>query len=406
MPAPAARASVKLVLRKDKVRSDGTAPVLLRMTAHRKSRYAATGVYVPPRDWNANRQEVRASHDIAEALNSRLAKIRNEAQTIALDATSAGAVKAALAGTGGSLTGYFERFIAGLDASGQLWEYKKYKTTLVKLRAALGDHLAWGEVDREALVRFERYLRQTRKNAPNTVLKELTRLRRVIKQAVRDGEVKPADDPFLVYEKPKGQKVERRKLSFAEVGRMELLGADDGLVPGTLDEVARDAFVFAFYAGGMRFSDVCHLKADDVVGSRVDYRMLKTGTPMSVPLPEPALAIAGKYSTGAGGRGGFLFPFLRSGDDADGVRLRRRIGSRNAQVNESLKRIAVLAELEPEGLSTHVARHSFADYARTKTRDLYAISKSLGHQNLQTTQTYLKSFDRDAVDKLAEELWE
>ena len=64
-----------------------------------------------------------------------------------------------------------------------------------------------------------------------------------------------------------------------------------------------------------------------------------------------------------------------------------------------------MADIEHEGLSTHVARHSFADYARQRTGDLYAISKSLGHGNLQTTQTYLKSFDRDAVDKLADELW-
>ena len=102
----------------------------------------------------------------------------------------------------------------------------------------------------------------------------------------------------------------------------------------------RDAFVFAFYAGGMRFSDVCRLKASDVVEGRANYRMMKTGTPMSVPLPRPALAIAEKYAGSAKTRGGFLFPFLKEGDDKDGVTLRRRIGSRNAQANTALKRMA------------------------------------------------------------------
>ena len=404
MPAPAARASVKLVLRGSKARADGTAPVYLRVTADRKSRFTATGVYVRPGDWNANRQGVRASHDLAAAFNARLDRLRNEAQTAALQTPSAVAVKAALDGTGGSLTGYFEGFVAGLDASGKLWEWKKYRTTLAKLRSALGRDLAWGEVDRPALDRFERHLRLERKNGPNMVRKELTRLRRVYKQAIRDGEVGPAEDPFLVYDKPKGERVERRRLTLDEVGRLAELGPADGLDPASRDAAVRDAFVFAFYAGGMRFSDVCRLRPSDVVGDRVEYRMMKTGTPMSSPLPPPAAEIAGRHA-GAAGPDGFLFPFLRPGDDADGVTLRKRIGSRNAQANAALKRLAVLAGMEPEGLSTHVARHSFADYARTKTGDLYAISKALGHGNLQTTETYLKSFDRDAVDKLAENLW-
>ena len=53
----------------------------------------------------------------------------------------------------------------------------------------------------------------------------------------------------------------------------------------------------------------------------------------------------------------------------------------------------------------HIARHSYADHARRMSGDLYAISKSLGHSNLQTTEQYLKSFDRDAVDRLAGQVW-
>lgn len=399
------RASVKLIHRKSKTRADGTSPIYLRVTANRKSRYSATGVYIHAKYWNDAKQQVRTSHDIAPALNDKLQRVLNEAQTLALDTPSAAAVKSALDGNGGSLTGYFERFIDGLDVSGQYWEYKKYRVTLGKLRAALGNELSWGEVDRPALVKLERYLRQKRENSPNTVRKELTRLRRVFKQAIRDGEIKPSDDPFLVYEKPKGQRVERRKLSLDEIHKLAALSPEDGLDLGSFSDVVRDAFAFAFYAGGMRFSDICLLKAADVLDGRANYRMMKTGTPMSVPLPKPALLIAEKYAVGAAARGGFLFPFLKQGEDKDGVHLRRRIGSRNVQANTALKRIAKMAGVEPEGLSTHVARHSFADYARRQSGDLYAISKSLGHGNLQTTETYLKSFDRDAVDSLAASLW-
>lgn len=404
---PVPNVSVKLYQKASKQKADGTAPVYVRVTANRKTSLRSTGVYVRPRDWNENRQRVRASHDLADALNAKLAEHIHEAQRAALDSASAKAAKAALDGSSGTLTAYFERFIDRLRAQGARshWEVKKYSSTLAKLRGALGDELSWGEVDRDALQTFERYCRQTKKNNPNTVRKELTRLRRVYKEAIRDGAVKPSEDPFLVYQKPKGRRVERRKLPLAAVEKLAALGPADGLAEGSFDGVARDAFVFSFYAGGMRFGDVAKLKASEVNGGRATYRMLKTGTPMSVPLPPAAVVIADRYRGGADGRGGYLFPLLEAGAEGDGVHLRKRISSRNAQVNAALKRLAVLADIEPDGLSFHVARHSFADYARRQSGDLYAISKSLGHGNLQTTETYLKSFDRDAVDGLADQLW-
>lgn len=399
--------STALYLKASKAKVDGTAPVYVRVTANRKSRLVSTGIYVEPKHWNKNRLRVRSGHDLADALNAKLQAALNEVREAALSASSAKAVKTAVDGPSGSLTAFFERFVDRLRAKGATahWEVKKYSSTLAKLRAALGRDLSWAEVDRDALAAFERYCRETKKNNPNTTRKELTRLRRVYKEAIRDGEIQPADDPFLVYQKPKGRRVERRKLPLADVEKLAALGPDDGVAEGSVEALARDAFAFSFYAGGMRFGDVCRLKAADVQGGRATYRMLKTGTPMGVPLPPPAVEVAGRYTEGAGTRGGFLFPLLKAGDERDGVHLRKRISSRNAQINAALKRLAAKSELDPAGLSFHVARHSFADHARTKSGDLYAISKSLGHGNLQTTEQYLKSFDRDAVDSLADTLW-
>ncbi|HEX8386017.1 MAG TPA: site-specific integrase, partial [Rubricoccaceae bacterium] len=395
--------SVKLYQKASKVRADGTAPIYVRVVANRKSSLRSTGVYVAPRDWNEKRQQVRASHEIAKALNARLADVLHETQEASLGAVSARAVKAAVGGATGSLTAYLQRYIDRLEAQGDRshWEWRKYRVLLGKVQECFGPEVPWKELDRDALVVFERYLRQTKGNGPNTTLKELSRLHRVVKQAVRDGVLRPADDPFLVYQPPKGQRVERRKLALADVEKIAGLGPEDGVTPGTVEEVTRDAFAFAFYAGGMRFSDVASLKAADVVGDRVSYRMLKTLTVMSIPLPPAAVEIVERYRPSAATRGGFLFPLLTKGDDKDGVHLRRRIGSRNVQVNTALKRLAKKAGIDEDGLSFHVSRHSFADHARRHSDDLYAVSKALGHGNLSTTETYLKSFDQDAVDKLA-----
>ena len=118
-------ASVKLVLRKDKVKSDGTVPVWIRITINRKSKYISTGIYVLPVQWNETKQSIRKSHPLAPTLNQQLQKILLEARSEALDAPSASAVKSAMSGVEGSLTAYFERFIANLSAGEQYWERKK-----------------------------------------------------------------------------------------------------------------------------------------------------------------------------------------------------------------------------------------------------------------------------------------
>jgi integrase len=160
-------------------------------------------------------------------------------------------------------------------------------------------------------------------------------------------------------------------------------------------------FVFAFYARGMRFGDVCRLRPENVEDGTLDYLMMKTGQRVRGKLPPPAVEIAERYVSDRE----FLFPFLDDGDDKDPKHLRRRIASNNVLVNKALKDVADAAEIKRDGLSMHVARHSYADFARRKSGNLHAIMESLGHTSLQVTQQYLKSLDKDASDELDDQLW-
>ena len=391
-------ASVKLVLRESKIKKDGTAPIWIRITANRKSTFKTTGINIEPKYWNERKHQVRASHPLAPTLNARLTEIISMVQTEALDTPSAKAVKNSIESGGGSFTGYFQQYIDGLHESSRFWDWKKYRVTLKKLTECLGDDIAWKELDSTALIKFERHLRDVCGNSPNTIRKELQRMSRVMKRAIKDGIIKPDADPFYVYDRPKGKPPERRKLTIEEIKKLEALDLEFGSSLCT----SRDAFILSFYGGGIRFGDVCRLRAEHIKEGRLEYRMMKTGTPVSIPLPLPALEIINRYIDHDSF---YLFPFLNDGLEEEAIKLRRCISSRNVVVNRDLKKLANLASLVPEGLSFHVARHSFADYARRQSGDLYAVSKTLGHTSLQVTQQYLKSFDRDAVDKLAKEIW-
>lgn len=394
-------ATVKLILRKSKVRSDGTAPIYLRITANRKSRFLSSGVNVEPKHWNDRRQEVRRSHELAAAYNAKLHDLRVEAIQLSLEADTAQQVKRQLDGSGGSLTAYILRYIEGLDQDKRYWGWKRTRVHLGKLQACFGQHIDWKEIDRDALVQFERYLAKEQGNAPSTIRKEMAILGRVFRQAVKDGELRADQNPFHLYDLPRAKPPERIKLTLQEIDQL----ASVTLEPGSWAALARDAWLISFYLGGMRFGDLASLKVENLKEGRCTYRMNKTERLVSLPIPEQAQSLLQLYLEGKE-EDEFALPFLKRGDDADPRKLRRRIGSKNALCNRFIKVAAKRAGLDKaNNLSMHISRHSFADYARQKSGNLYAISKTLGHASLQITQAYLKSFDQEAVDQLADELW-
>ena len=387
-----------LFLWKQKKRTDGRAPIYLRIIAQRKSRFKSSGIYIREKHWNPVRQEVRKSHELHQAYNAKLQDLYLRAERAALKADTVEGIKAVLEGSGGTVDGYLEQFIEKKKRRDQYWERKKYQTTLRKLRNALDrERITWKQLTPSALDALERHCLEDLGNNANTTRKELSRLRRVVKQAVREGILDANDDPFLRYTMPSKVPVEQRRLTREEMQAME-----DVEVSGKV-AFARDAFVFAFYAGGMRFGDVCQLRATDIHDGRLRYTMMKTDQQVDLPLPEAALNIVKRHVSDSE----LLFSFIRKRDKKDPVRLRKRISSANVQVNNRLKTVAELAEVrEPKDVSFHVSRHSFADYARKCSSDLYAVSKALGHSSLQVTETYLSSFDRDATDRLANDMWE
>lgn len=391
--------TLKFVHRPSDARADGRAPIYLRITANRTSRWRTTGIKVKAKHWNEGKQEVRKSHELASAYNNKLKRIRLQAEEAALDAHSAQEVKDALEGKSGSFSAYFQEFIDRLKRRDQYWERKKYEVTLRKLQVALGrDGVDWNDLGRDALARFEEYCRTERENNANTTRKELSRVRRVVRQAIKEDVIGVGDNPFPAYEMPARVPPDRRRLTREEIGQLEAAALEGKAA------LALDAFVFSFYGGGVRFSDVCRLRLSHIEGGRLRYRMMKTDQPVDLPLPPPAQDIAERQMASHGGP--FIFPFLIEQDESDPTRLRRRIGSCNAQMNEAIKAACKAAGIKrPDEVSMHVARHSFADHARRSTDDLYSVSKALAHSSLKTTEAYLSSFDRDATDRLADQMW-
>jgi integrase len=161
--------------------------------------------------------------------------------------------------------------------------------------------------------------------------------------------------------------------------------------------------MFAFYTAGMRASDIITLKWSNIQNGRLIYQMHKTGKIHSLKLTDKAKKILSYY--GPKKFSEYVFPFFNSDIDyADAMFLPNRISAKTALINKYLKVIATKAEINKK-ISTHTARHSFADIARKKTNNIYNLSKTLGHSDLKVTEVYLASFDEEAVDSTLDEVF-
>ena len=401
-------ATFKVLLREDKLRRNGEAPLYLRITHARRSSYLHTDIWLVPSFWNPDRDSVRRTHPNQKKLNDDIRRQLTEAQNAYLTLksqdkkVSAKAIKAAVRGSGEvSFFDYAEGYAKSWEQK-SFWEYRKINVLLNKVRAFWKrKNLAFSDIDRDFLDGLVLHMRDVCQNKTSTQQKNLQILKSIIKQAVMDGLISPPDDPFNYY-KIGSSKGSREKLPIETVRAMELLD----LPAGSHLDIARDLFVFSFYNYGIRFGDLLALKWESVVDGRLNYVMMKSKKQISVKLKDSALGILEKYKPLSSSRASFIFPVLDPNRDySDRNYLKRRISSKNARLNQELKSLAALVKTDVN-VSFHVARHSFADYARSKGMPIYSISKALGHSNISTTEQYLKSMDQGAVDDLSDSLFD
>lgn len=399
-------ATFKFVLREDKLRTDGNAPVYFRITSNRRSSHLHSNIWLPPRYWNPKTQGVRRSHTNHTKLNDEITRLRTEAQSVYLDlqrrgSVTAKAIKNALQGTGAtSLYDYVEAYRESWKGQ-SFQEYKKIGVLLNKLRAFWKrKDLRFTDVDTDFILAFDSFMREEYGNKKSTRQVNLRILRGAFKRAVQEGKIASSDDPFVYY-KIGSSTGTRERLPYAKVQSME--GLD--LPEGSKLDLARDLWLFSFYCHGVRFGDLISLRWRNVVDGRLRYTMMKNGKLKEAKLKDVPLGLLDKYRPPEPEPDTFIFPVLDPGlDYSDPFFHRRKISSANAPLNAELKHLAPLIKTDVN-LTFHVARHSFADYARSHSGDIYAVSKALMHSKISTTQGYLESMDQDAVDKMTDGLF-
>lgn len=420
--------SLRFEVRAGRTGDAGYAPTRLRITHDRLHRRISLPVKIKPRFWNSQKQQVTRSHPEHVYINRYLRRTLSEAQnaiarletTVGIAPGTAGAdaardaVEAALNGKAVasseahtvSVIPFARRFLQGYLERGQASTHAGYQAVINKFEVFLDEErrpaLPFSDLNTALVEDFERYLYSIG-NSTNTVAKGLKVLRTMCRAAMRNDLLER--DPFRDITITR-EKTIKKKLTPDEMDRLAALEDEleaEGRVgpygePGTLLWHVQGWFLFSYYGGGMRFSDLALLEHQHLAGGRIRFKMKKTGdaTP-GVPIVEKARAILDRYTERPDGPDERVFPILDGYNLSTPRRVRNAIGSQNALVNKYLKELQRRAGIETK-VSFHLARHTAAWRMYRSIGDVYAVSKLLGHSSVKQTERYLEGFEDDSLD--------
>lgn len=247
---------------------------------------------------------------------------------------------------------------------------------------------AWDKLERDDFRAFLRHLGRRNLGRASTHLC-FSALRTFYKFLIRHGHASAS--PLKAVALPKLQK---RLPKFLTVEQMVAL-LDAPLLPLKAPKKAgspgrpilavacyRDtAILEAIYSCGLRISELCGLRAEDLDWNEHLVRVRGKGLKERlVPIGEPALRAIQNYWTlmpqrPAGQAAVFQSHSIKTGPLSPGLLQRR------------LKKYLILAGLDPQ-LTPHKLRHSYATHLLDAGADLRSVQELLGHAHLVTTQVY------------------
>jgi integrase/recombinase XerD len=191
------------------------------------------------------------------------------------------------------------------------------------------------------------------------------------------------DDPSALLQMPTLPRLLPKALSEAQI--TALLEAPEITTP----EGVRDrAMLELMYACGLRVSELVQLPATAINLRQGVLRVRGKGDKERlVPLGEEARHWLERYLTTARPA---LLPAARTGSAVEALFLEPGRGAAPSRQAfwARLKRYAAHAGIDPQRVSPHGLRHSFATHLLNHGADLRALQMLLGHSSLSTTQIY------------------
>ncbi|MCY0970540.1 site-specific integrase [Chryseobacterium wangxinyae] len=388
------------LIKKNKIRANGTAPIYLRITIDGKPSDIAAKRYIEPEKWDGKAQKVLGGSPEVKMLNVYLKTLEQkvyDSHYLMLKEeyiVTSQSLKSKLLGIdieNRMIISIFQEHndkveaLVGQDyAAGTLERYKtclKHTQEFIRWKYNTDD-INIKKINHEFIMNYDFWLRSVRKCANNSAVKYIKNFKKITLLCMANGWLNK--DPFISY-KAKLKIVERIYLNKEELKVIyeKEFGSE------RLNQV-RDIFLFSCYTG-LAYIDVKNLSKSNInIGvdgqEWIFMKRQKTAVSTRIPLLPIAQELIFKYENHPKCLDSdLLFPVLC-----------------NQIMNSYLKEIADVCKINKD-LTFHIARHTFATTVTLSNGvPIESVSKMLGHTNITTTQHYAKILDMKVSEDMAQ----
>ena len=247
------------------------------------------------------------------------------------------------------------------------------------------------KIDKKSILNYYKFLE---KNAFSkaTLQRRYSALNQLFKYLIRQNILKI--NPMLTMRRQKEEIKLPKFLTEEEIARIIAIYSDTN----DIKKFRNCLIIEMLYSTGMRVSELCGLPLKAVLVSKKeavdDYKFItirgKGQKERIVPLRKDVVLELQKYINLTAKKGQkYLFE-----NDKNGAPITRRM------VGIILKQAAILAGLNPQKVSPHKIRHSFATHLLHKGLDIREIQELLGHSSIDTTAIYAKIDTKKAKEVL------
>ena len=387
--------SVVVVMDNRREKRNGLFPVRIQIVYHRVQRYYPTGKDLSVENWLS----------LPSSKSKGLISIRNDiknsyekVEEIVKDLVNEGDFSFNLlnlklsSGTGETINTAFKTKIDNLKCEDRVGSQLYYIAVLNNITSYKGERIRFSDVTPDWLRLYEKHMLVQGKTY-TTVGMYMRALRAIMNEAKRNGIIRENQYPFGrgKYEIPQG---EGRKLALNMQQIKTIITYTDGK---ETTERYRDLWFFSYLCNGINFTDLLKLKYSNIVGDEISFyrqktiRTSKTKKEIQATITPEMQDIINRWGNPDKSPDNLIFPYL-SGNETP-MQEKKKILDVTKRVNKRLKEIGAAVGIE--GLTTYVARHSYATVLKRSGANIAYISESLGHSDLKTTENYLASFEKE-----------
>ena len=388
-------------------------PIKLRVTYARKQRYYPLDVNaVSKADWEKIQSGQRMSKSQREVFHTireyegRAIEITDTLHPFSFHAFDTRWKSSAMpTHSSKSFQAVFKEYIEDLRRAGRASTTSSYQCAFNSL-TSFSKNLAWNDLTPEFLEEYEAYMREEGKSQ-NTIGIYLRSLRAVINYGITNGLFAKEYYPFGrkshgKYQIPAAQN-KKRALSKKEVEAIKALEVK----PGSRKELARDFWLFSYYANGCNIKDIVHLKWKDIDWKEGVIQFVRKKTERANKSNQVQItAVIHPHITEVIQRRGvddslpenYVFSIIDANQTAEEQHKHTQEFVR--RINIGLKQIAKELNLT-KNLTTYTARHSHAYALLMGGASLEVIMDQFKHSSMKTTMNYIDSIDNEKRKDIA-----